>query len=157
MGNFRFTIDAVGGHGCDRNAKPGDVLQHCDNEHCPDCAAARFVDTMKAQPGTVISAEFKHWPADTGCSGPEIVDDLLAGTRKSKSFQDPLPANAGGDEPIMRFFAYTHLPINLQEVSRPFHALATRVLHTTPRSAERSVALRKLLEAKDAAVRALLP
>ena len=56
-------------------------------------------------------------------------------------------------EPIMQFFAYEHLPAKLQEVSRPFGTLA-EFIHTLPRSPERTVALRKLLEAKDAAVRA---
>lgn len=57
-------------------------------------------------------------------------------------------------EPIMQFFAFAHLPPAMQEVSRPFCELAERVHATIPRNAERSVALRKLLEAKDAAVRA---
>jgi hypothetical protein len=59
-------------------------------------------------------------------------------------------------EPILQFFAHAHLPPNLAEVSRPFGELAERVVETLPRNAERTVALRKLLEAKDAAVRALL-
>lgn len=52
-----------------------------------------------------------------------------------------------------QFFAFEHLPPHLQEVSRPFAELAT-FLQTLPRNAERAVAMRKLLEAKDAAVRA---
>lgn len=59
-------------------------------------------------------------------------------------------------EPIMKFFAYDHLPDRLKVVSQPFAALADHVM-TLPRSAERTVALRKLLESKDAAVRAALP
>lgn len=59
-------------------------------------------------------------------------------------------------EPIMQFFAYEHLPEHLQEVSRPFGYLAQRIVDTLPRNPERTVALRKLLEAKDAAVRAWL-
>lgn len=59
-------------------------------------------------------------------------------------------------EPIMQFFAYAHLPSHLQEVSKPFGDLATKLEAELPRNAERSVALRKLLEAKDAAVRAKL-
>jgi hypothetical protein len=57
---------------------------------------------------------------------------------------------------IMQFFAFAHLPENLQEVSRPFGEMAERIEATLPRNPERTVALRKLLEAKDAAVRALL-
>lgn len=59
-------------------------------------------------------------------------------------------------EPIMQFFAYAHLPLHLQDVSRPFSELATDILNGLPRNPERTVALRKLLEAKDAAVRAKL-
>lgn len=61
-----------------------------------------------------------------------------------------------GAEPIMQYFAYKHLPPVLQEVSRGWCDLALQTLKQ-PRSAERSVALRKLLEGKDAAVRAALP
>jgi hypothetical protein len=60
------------------------------------------------------------------------------------------------NDPIMQFFAFAHLPPHLQEVSRPFGELAERIVETLPRNPERTVALRKLLEAKDAAVRALL-
>jgi len=55
----------------------------------------------------------------------------------------------------MRYFAYAHLPLNLAEVSCWFAEVAIRVMHL-PRSAERTVALRKLLEGKDAAVRAAM-
>lgn len=58
-------------------------------------------------------------------------------------------------EHIEQFFAFQHLPTALQEVSHPFAELAQKVLGL-PRNPERTVALRKLLEAKDAAVRAAL-
>lgn len=59
-------------------------------------------------------------------------------------------------EHILQFFAYGHLPEHLQAVSKPFGELAQQVVDHLPRNPERTVALRKLLEAKDAAVRALL-
>ena len=59
-------------------------------------------------------------------------------------------------EPMLQFFAYDHLPEHLKAVSAPFGELAQRVVETLPRNPERTVALRKLLEAKDYAVRALL-
>ena len=59
-------------------------------------------------------------------------------------------------EPIMQFFAYEHLPAHLQEISKPFGELAKVIVETLPRNPERTVALRKLLESKDAAVRAKL-
>lgn len=60
-------------------------------------------------------------------------------------------------ERMLRWFRWEHLPPTLQAVSRPFGELAEHVAKTIPASAERTVALRKLLEAKDAAVRASLP
>lgn len=59
-------------------------------------------------------------------------------------------------EHIMQFFAFAHLPLHLQEISRPFSEHADRIIATLPRNPERTVALRKLLESKDAAVRALV-
>jgi hypothetical protein len=59
-------------------------------------------------------------------------------------------------EHIFQFFKYDHLPKHLQQVSSPFHDMAAAMIATLPRNPERTVALRKLLESKDAAVRALL-
>jgi hypothetical protein len=59
-----------------------------------------------------------------------------------------------GSNPILRYFHYSHLPPTLRTVSAPFCALASLIVETLPQNAERTVALRKLLEAKDAAVRA---
>lgn len=73
-------------------------------------------------------------------------------------------------EHILQFFRYDHLPGHLQMVSAPFAMLAHAIVHEDnnaesgtitfggplPRNPERTVALRKLLEAKDAAVRALV-
>ena len=59
-------------------------------------------------------------------------------------------------EHILQFFAYDHLPPHLADVSKPFAEHAQRIVDTLPRNPERTVALRKLLEAKDAAVRALV-
>ncbi len=56
---------------------------------------------------------------------------------------------------VLQFFTFTHLPTHLQDVSRPFCELAERIADG-PQNAESTVALRKLLEAKDAAVRAVL-
>ena len=59
-------------------------------------------------------------------------------------------------EHILQFFTFAHLPDHLQGISRPFGELAERIAASLPRNPERTVALRKLLEAKDAAVRAML-
>lgn len=55
----------------------------------------------------------------------------------------------------MKYFAWKHLPERLQTVSLPFCQVAEFML-TLPDSAERAAGLRKLLEAKDCAVRAAL-
>lgn len=60
-------------------------------------------------------------------------------------------------DPILRFFHYKHLPPVLQVNSAPFCQMARGLIDRLPRNAERTVALRKLLEAKDCAVRAALP
>ena len=55
---------------------------------------------------------------------------------------------------VLNFFEYQHLPSHLQEISRPFAELAQQVAGRAPDNQETTIALRKLLEAKDAAVRA---
>jgi hypothetical protein len=66
------------------------------------------------------------------------------------------------DEQIEQFFTYEHLPPRLAAVSKPFCDLARVIINGSetaaalPANAERTAALRKLLEAKDCAVRALL-
>lgn len=59
-------------------------------------------------------------------------------------------------EHILQFFDFGHLPPHLQIVSVPFYNLAHFIARDLPRNPERTVALRKLLEAKDAAVRTLV-
>lgn len=57
---------------------------------------------------------------------------------------------------ILKYFQYDHLPENLQGVSRQFRTLAWWIYDNLPETDEREVTLRKLLEAKDAAVRSAL-
>lgn len=57
---------------------------------------------------------------------------------------------------LMQFFEYAHLPERLQAVSKPFGELAKLMEETLPNNPEKSTMLRKLLEAKDCSVRALL-
>lgn len=68
-------------------------------------------------------------------------------------------AGSGAVEPregLLQFFDYAHLPLHLQIVSGSFHDLAHSIVAGVPRNPERTVALRKLLEAKDCAVRAMI-
>ena len=57
---------------------------------------------------------------------------------------------------LLEFFAYSHLPPSLQRVSAPFCVLAHQLAKTPSFNPEMNEALRKLLEAKDCAVRAVL-
>jgi hypothetical protein len=73
---------------------------------------------------------------------PEIVD-VDAAQRES-------------GERMLEFFKFLHLPPSLQTVSMWFATLAVTLVRELPQNPERTVALRKLLEAKDCAVRARL-
>jgi len=64
--------------------------------------------------------------------------------------------NMTSEYPILKFFDYSHLPEHLQTISTPFYDLAHQLADTLPCNAETSMALRKLLEAKDCSVRAVL-
>lgn len=57
-------------------------------------------------------------------------------------------------DPLMQFFGYTSLPPHLQGIGVLFHSLAQTLVDTLPRNAERTVGLRKLLESRDAMIRA---
>lgn len=62
--------------------------------------------------------------------------------------------------PILEHFSFAHLPERLREASRPFCELAERMAamsgENPASAAETAAGLRKLLEAKDCAVRALV-
>lgn len=61
--------------------------------------------------------------------------------------------------PILKFFKYTHLPNHLKDISKPFCDLAEKVSEMAipeGENAEIAAGLRKLLEAKDCIVRAML-
>jgi hypothetical protein len=57
---------------------------------------------------------------------------------------------------LMQFFTYEHLPEHLQGTSKNFCELAQIIDQDLPENSEKTTALRKLLEAKDCAVRAVL-
>ena len=57
---------------------------------------------------------------------------------------------------LLQFFEYAHLPLHLQAVSKQFCELAHQIDEDLPTNPEKTTALRKLLEAKDCAVRAIL-
>lgn len=61
------------------------------------------------------------------------------------------------ESPILRYFEAGHLPAEFRDVSEACGNLAHYLETRLPAGPEKSTALRKLLEAKDAAVRAALP
>jgi hypothetical protein len=60
------------------------------------------------------------------------------------------------EERLLKWFNAEHLPDYLESVTTPFYELARYIVEELPPSAERTVCLRKLLEARDAAFRAHL-
>lgn len=147
MGNFKIEIEAVGGHGHDRDAKVGELIKFPDlgeNGYSPDIAAKRFVEEF-AKRNTLVTAKLIHWPDST-----PIVDNLATGVRDHGDFTERWQG-----EEMLKHFEYYHLPEGpMRDTSRMFNHLAYMIVRTVPRTAERTVALRKLLEGKDAAVRA---
>ena len=56
----------------------------------------------------------------------------------------------------IQYFEYKHLPEPLQAVSKEIYDLAHKMEDTLPDGAEKSAGMRKLLEAKDCFVRAIM-
>ncbi len=109
------------------------------------------------------STETRPEPRPTDAEYAEYADRSTDGIAEAveTASQETVPADSEpqdraivDEEPILKFFAYVHLPERLAKISRPFYELAEHIYYTQPAGAERTVALRKLLEAKDAAVRA---
>lgn len=94
----------------------------------------------------------------------QAVDDWVAGKDSNRLFKagEKLAREnltfilAENKMDLLKFFEYAHLPAKLQDVSRMFYNLAHWIVENCPQNAERTVALRKLLESKDCAVRTLL-
>lgn len=64
----------------------------------------------------------------------------------------PDPTYATRMDKATSLFRYEHLPPHLQEASKPFHDLAVHLTETLPNSAEYTLAIRSLWEAKNLAV-----
>lgn len=145
MGNFKIEIEAIGNHGTDRNAKQGEPINFGEpGPNSPDALAKQFAEQLAAR-CSVVTAKLTHWPDTT-----PIIDNLKTGVRDEGDFQERWQG-----EDMLVHFEFHHLPEGpMRETSRMFNHLAYAVVRTLPRSPERTVALRKLLEGKDAAVRA---
>lgn len=72
MGDFRIEMNAVGGHGCQREVKDGGTVYGCGSMMCPDCITARYVADMKRTGAIIKGAKLTHWPG----SKEEVVDEF---------------------------------------------------------------------------------
>lgn len=65
-------------------------------------------------------------------------------------------AGTGLNVPSLQFFATGHLKPGFKEMVEKFRDVAAFVVQNSPNNPERTAALRKIVEAKDAACRALI-
>lgn len=75
MGNYRIVINAVGGHGQDRDKGNGETVDFGDNS--PEAIVRRCVEELQATGNSVTEATVHHWPG----TNAEVVDNLLSGRR----------------------------------------------------------------------------
>jgi hypothetical protein len=86
MGDYRVTVEAIGGHGCSRETKDGEQVKPCEQPSCPDCKAREFVASLKRSGNSVTMAKLEHWPVPgaagtTRTEDPGPIDDLITGIR----------------------------------------------------------------------------
>jgi hypothetical protein len=89
-------------------------------------------------------------PADVITRGDGTTRPMSAAERRAAEIK------AKPSEQVLQFFKYEHLPPHLQDVSRVLSEAARKIADSLPESAEKTVGLRKLLEAKDCFVRAAM-
>lgn len=75
MGNYRVIINAVGGHGQDREKGHGEQVDF--GENTPEAIVKDAVEKLRARGESVTEATVHHWPGST----TEVVDNLLTGKR----------------------------------------------------------------------------
>lgn len=80
MGEFKATVVAVGGHGCQREKGDGEHVVGCERPGCPDCITREYVRRLKRAGAAVTTAELIHWPSELG----QVRDDLLTGLRRGE-------------------------------------------------------------------------
>jgi hypothetical protein len=124
-------------------------------ETTPISAAALGTAVVTAQPVGQFSSNTPVPLPLPDVPEPVAASDVTATTPDGATVHDvvwtPEPP------PILRHFEFGHLPEHLQAVSKEFHALAHLMVRLLENGPELSACLRKLLEAKDCAVRAARP
>lgn len=104
-------------------------------------------DSLEEKLSKVMPTEYQRGYTDGWMAGAETQVPVEEAQPK-KEIEKP--------EPLLQFFTYAHLSTGLQAFSKPFHDLAHELVKILPRNPERTVMLRKLLEAKDCSVRAFI-
>lgn len=118
------------------------------------------IAALLSNSGAVVKhADEKAWTMLQNAGEVDKADETLYAFSPEVTLEEVVtraPRMSGARLPILQFFAYEHLPPNLRDVSRPFAELALDLDARLPDGAEKAAGLRKLLEAKDCAVRAVL-
>lgn len=115
---------------------------------CPKCKNAGFIIFKSID--AACGVDTKDCPLK--CEAQQKLRDSI---NKKKTRENKMEEQKY-ETTVMKFFSYEHLPETLRSVSKPFCDLAKYVDQTLPKNAESTTALRKLLEAKDCAVRSVL-
>ncbi len=84
MGTFRVELEAVGGHGCQRDRKDGETVYGCGSMTCPDCITAEYVAKLQRSGANVSAAALIHWPGQSSQVTDEFVIDALASPTLAK-------------------------------------------------------------------------
>lgn len=113
-------------------------------------------DAEGATKAEVLAQLEKNHPDAEAILIRTLREKMKAGHGIESDFATPPPIPGPPADRMLQFFTHAHLPDHLAKVSLPFCQLAEEIVATLPSNPERTVALRKLLEAKDCAVRALL-
>jgi len=161
--------------------KKGDIIV-CPNPKCRDRIASLIIDPL---PGSIIrSSQFEFFKGQEAVAHDKMVCkkcktpyfnqhrfSFWLWERDGKSMnhadlfileseiekRNKTMIEEKKEHYLMQFFSFGHLPEHLQKVSEPFHSLALTIDDLAiPGNPEKTAALRKLLEAKDCAVRAVI-
>jgi hypothetical protein len=84
MGDFRIEVNAIGGHGCQRNVKDGETVFGCGAMNCPDCLTAEYIAKLQRSGAHVKDATLTHWPGQAS----EVKDEFVvspAATRNTSA------------------------------------------------------------------------
>lgn len=118
---------------------------------CPFCGERL---ALKGVPG--IGTDFYVQCQTCSSCGPYGPDLEAAVNQWNNNLRTNEETKMREDHKLLQFFNYAHLPAHLQELSKPFHELAHAIWDKLQDNPETTTALRKLLEAKDCAVRSVI-